>query len=252
MNEPFSNPINSSFAPLDPEESEQLPAEEALQHPPVDRDWKAALREDIDSWLDSLEDDPEVSAHTDTETEPDLYSFYESLIALSFESRKANRRTVEAFNQWTNLLVGLQENMDRWGNQIQKFTDVSKGKFGRQHALAVIEIADRIERLVAAFQQIPDKRWWSNDLQWRESWKTQARAMTILLEHVQEFLKQEGIHRIETLGKPFDPRYMSAVDTEPSREHPRNTVLKEESPGYTWSQETLRIAQVILSRDHVS
>ena len=247
MTTPFFDPTREEDALIN---TSSFPTENS--HPPeADMEetgpkvaWKTKLRNDVESWLETLQTDTEDAPETDQLTEPDLYSFYESLAVLSAESRKSNRRTVEAFNQWNTMLVQFQENMNRWGTQINKVMEHAGGKLSSNHALLIVEICDRMERLAKAFEHAPPKKWWSQDREWNEVWTTQSRAVGILLEHVLEFLKQEGIQRMLTIGQSFDPRYMTAVETETTLDHPHNTVLKEESPGYTRDKETLRVAHV--------
>ena len=50
--------------------------------------WKQRLREQFESWLESVEQMSEVQEPTEA---PDLYSLYEELTALRNETRKTNR-----------------------------------------------------------------------------------------------------------------------------------------------------------------
>jgi len=60
-------------------------------------------------------------------------------------------------------------------------------------------------------------------------------------------LKKEGISRIETVGRPFDPGTMTAVATEPRVNLPPQSVLEEVVPGYSCRGEVLRLAHVKVS-----
>ncbi len=56
-----------------------------------------------------------------------------------------------------------------------------------------------------------------------------------------DVLKTEGVTKIETVGKEFDPHLMEAVTTEEGKE---NTVIKELRAGYLLHDKILRPAQV--------
>lgn len=60
-----------------------------------------------------------------------------------------------------------------------------------------------------------------------------------------DVLKGEGVEKIETVGKPFDPTHMEAVTTAEGEE---NKILEEIRAGYTLHGKVLRVAQVKVGR----
>ena len=63
---------------------------------------------------------------------------------------------------------------------------------------------------------------------------------------IQKFLQvlaEDGVERIETLGRDFDPHTMECVSVQ---EGENNKVLEEMRAGFTINSETLRPAQVIV------
>ena len=127
----------------------------------------------------------------------------------------------------------------------------NSGALPRAHCLALIELLDRAQRLASAFASPPPRVWWSNDSRWRQAWETQRQGVDILRSHIEELLKQEGIHRVEVVGKAFDPATMVAVATESSGQHPHQTVTEEVAAGFSLNGEILRLAhvKVALNRD---
>ena len=57
-------------------------------------------------------------------------------------------------------------------------------------------------------------------------------------------LAELGLAQIETVGQPFDPDLMEAVEAVPTAEQPAQTVITEVVPGYWLNDELLRAAQV--------
>ncbi len=53
-----------------------------------------------------------------------------------------------------------------------------------------------------------------------------------------------GLLPIATVGQPFDPNLMEAVEIVPTDDQPDQTVVAEVVRGYLWGDEVLRIAQV--------
>jgi molecular chaperone GrpE len=62
-----------------------------------------------------------------------------------------------------------------------------------------------------------------------------------------QLLQQEGVHRIEAEGKTFDPRTEEALQTVNDLNVPDHSVVQVVRPGYTYQDEVLRPAQVIVS-----
>lgn len=64
-----------------------------------------------------------------------------------------------------------------------------------------------------------------------------------------DVLKNEGIERIETVGKAFDPTTMECVDTVSG--HEENKVVEELRAGFKYADGTvLRVAQVRVGKAH--
>ncbi len=61
-----------------------------------------------------------------------------------------------------------------------------------------------------------------------------------------KLLESLGVHRIDTVGKPFDVNLHDAILRQPS-EAPEDTVITEVEPGYMVGDRVLRHAKVIVS-----
>ena len=68
-----------------------------------------------------------------------------------------------------------------------------------------------------------------------------------------EFLKKEGIERIETVGKPFDPNTMEIIEevnlvrSDLTKSEP-GTVVEESQRGYTMHGKIIRVAKVKVTK----
>lgn len=67
------------------------------------------------------------------------------------------------------------------------------------------------------------------------------KGLQLSIQQFLDVLKSEGVERIETVGKHFDPKQMECVQTEEGEE---GKVLEEVRPGYTLYDQVLRVAQV--------
>lgn len=237
--------------PLPPPPTETEPPAKAgpaaAPAPPTDgvlTEWKEALRRDFERWLETVDAIP---ADTDLPAEPetpDLYTFHEQLAALGAESRRANRKTAEVFSQWAETLGKFDAELARLREQLSESAR-DDDRLARGHCLLLVELLDRLRRIQSAFETPSPKHWWSRgDEHWRKAWETQRQAFDIVIEHLEAWLQQEGVARIETIDEPFDPQTMVAVAAVPDAQRPHQTVIEEIAAGYLRDDELLRVAQV--------
>lgn len=72
---------------------------------------------------------------------------------------------------------------------------------------------------------------------------TKDEGVKLSIKHFLDILEQEGVKKIETVGKDFDPNLMEAVSATVGEE---NKVVEELRAGYTLNDIILRPAQVIV------
>jgi molecular chaperone GrpE len=231
----------------DVEQPETTPAEGKT--PELD-DWKHPLRQQFESWLASLEHIPEVEEHTDA---PDLYSLYEELTALRNETRKGNRKSAEIFSQFGESVDRFQEEIRRLREQLNRAESArgDKQALPRSYFLALVELIDRMHRLAAALERTPSPgrfAFLNPDGAWKKAWANWQHGFSILVAHFEKLLEQAGVHRLNTVGTPFDPVTMVAVSTIVPNDRPANVVVEEIAAGYTWRDEVLRPAEVKITK----
>jgi molecular chaperone GrpE len=214
-------------------------------------EWKEALRRDFETWLAALDTLPEPAEDEEEADAPDLYAFYEQMAAGNVETRKANRRTVEAFSQWAETLTRFEAALGPLRESAAQLAAArpNPDELPRAYCLALVELLDRMRRLALAFESRPARKsWWAgSDAAWRAAWEKQRQGFDILVSHFEELLRKEGVARIETLNQPFDPMIMTAVAVELAAGSPAQVVLEEIAPGYRRRGELLRPAQVKVS-----
>jgi molecular chaperone GrpE (heat shock protein) len=72
-------------------------------------------------------------------------------------------------------------------------------------------------------------------------------GMVMIYGQFNEALREQGLRRIEALGKPFDPNLHDAVATDADADAPANTVVEEYQRGYLFQNRVLRPALVKVS-----
>jgi molecular chaperone GrpE len=78
---------------------------------------------------------------------------------------------------------------------------------------------------------------------------TQDEGVKLSIKHFLDILENEGVKKIETAGKDFDPNLMEAAGTVQGEE---NKVIEEVRAGYLLYDSVLRPAQVIVGKSATS
>jgi|YNPMSStandDraft_1061717.scaffolds.fasta_scaffold42556_1 molecular chaperone GrpE len=74
-------------------------------------------------------------------------------------------------------------------------------------------------------------------------------GIKLIKANFDKLFEEEGIKRIETIGKPFDHRYHEALMQTPNEDFPPNTVIAEHEAGYIYKDKVVRYAKVIVSSE---
>jgi molecular chaperone GrpE len=74
---------------------------------------------------------------------------------------------------------------------------------------------------------------------------TQDEGVKLSIKHFLDILENEGVKKIETVGKAFDPNLMEAITTQVGED---GKVLEEVRAGYMLYETVLRPAQVIVGK----
>lgn len=71
------------------------------------------------------------------------------------------------------------------------------------------------------------------------------KGLELSIDQFLRLLEQEGVKRIETIGKEFDPHVMEAVSTKQEKGQ-TGKIVEEMRAGYMYGETVLRAAQVIV------
>lgn len=73
-------------------------------------------------------------------------------------------------------------------------------------------------------------------------------GLRMFVDRVRQLLSQQGIDRRDTLGQPFDPETMNAVEAVSTPDHAPGLVVRQLSPAYHWRGQPIRFAEVCVAR----
>ncbi|MBW1697782.1 MAG: nucleotide exchange factor GrpE [Deltaproteobacteria bacterium] len=146
--------------------------------------------------------------------------------------RAAEAKAEECHNKYLRLYAEFENYKKRSAREMQ---DIKK--YANEELLkAMLSVVDNLELAIRA----------SNEHTKDQNGIVEGIDMT--LKHILSILEKYHVKPIDSVGKPFDPRYHEALLQEESDEHPENTVINELQKGYMLYDRLLRPAVVAVSK----
>jgi molecular chaperone GrpE len=130
----------------------------------------------------------------------------------------------------TNTLVRLQADFDNYRKRMEKERDEARHR-GVEHLVEqLLPVLDGFDRALAAHDD--------------PAYEDYRKGFELIRKQLWDLLAKQGVHRIESVGKEFDPNVHHAVEHVPTNDYPDGAVIDEFQPGYTFHHRVLRPAMV--------
>jgi|SRR5208282_5281411 len=127
-------------------------------------------------------------------------------------------------------LLRRQADFENYRKRIER----ERSEDGRRATARVIEglipVLDGFEHALAAHRE--------------DEYENYRKGFELIYKQLLDNMAKLGAHRIDPLGKPFDPHLHQAVDRVETTEHPDGTILAVFQPGYEFHGRVLRPAMV--------
>jgi molecular chaperone GrpE len=124
-------------------------------------------------------------------------------------------------NKWKRALADYQNLEKRVKSEKEEFGNYAN----RELILKLLPVLDTFEKLE---EHLKDE------------------GLALALRQFRDILTQEGLEKIEVLGKEFNPQEMECVEVEEGKEE--NRVTEEVRAGYRLKGKVLRVAQVAVGK----
>lgn len=212
---------------------------------PGNVDWKINIERNFKTWLKEVSEYPDPEGG-DNEA-PDLYSFYEELCVLRSEFRKNARRSHDTFARFGETLSEFENMTKNLATRVLEAEDDNKEAgllLKIKFYIPFVDMFDRFKRIDDKLKLPPRTGFFSRNRTWENAWMSLREGFKILRSHFEELLKKEGVTAVETVGKPFDPSLMKAIEVEETVEIAPDTVTEEFSGGYLYHGHILKLAEV--------
>ena len=158
--------------------------------------------------------------------------------------------------------------MDKNDKKIKKEESLGEKDKNKEEAAhlkqKIEELENQIKRIFADYQNLEkrvtqERREWlikaNKDLILRllpaldflllSSKHVEDEGLKLSIQKFFDILKEEGVEKIETEGKEFDPNLMEGIKTVAGEE---NKVIEELRPGFKMGDQVLRVAQVAVGK----
>ncbi len=138
----------------------------------------------------------------------------------------------EAWDKLIRLQADFENARKRWERDRNEFV-----RFANEDLICdILTIVDELERSVEL------------SLGKHEDHAVFLKGVAMILAHLHDLLKKNGVCCINAKGKCFDPNYHEALMQVEKDELPENTVVDEVQKGYTLNDKVIRTAKVQVSK----
>ena len=149
-------------------------------------------------------------------------------LQLKSEAEKAK----DTWDKLIRLQADFENARKRWERDRNVFA-----RFANEDLICdVLTIVDELERSV----ELSSEK--------HEDYTAFLKGVAMILAHLHDLLKKNGVCCINAKGKCFDPNYHEALMQTENDELPENTVVEEMQKGYTLNDKVIRTVKVQVSK----
>lgn len=144
------------------------------------------------------------------------------------------------------LAQAQQEAAENWNKFLRERAEMENFR-KRQVRMGVERAQQEKSRLLSRVLEVVDNI--DRAMLYQDKMERQELLQTLrmLMWHLNEVLRNEGLTPIATVGEPFDPHVHEAIENVEDSDQPEGTVVEEVLKGYKLGNETFRPARVKVS-----
>lgn len=144
------------------------------------------------------------------------------------------------------LAQAQQEATENWNKYLRERAEMDNFR-KRQMRMGVERAQQEKTRLLSKVLEVVDNI--DRAMLYQDKMERQELLQTLrmLMWHLNEVLRNEGLTPIATVGEPFDPHVHEAIENVEDSDQPEGTVVEEVLKGYKLGDDTFRAARVKVS-----
>lgn len=152
------------------------------------------------------------------------------ILALQQQVAELEGKLQETENR-NNQLMRIAADFENYKRRQEKEKEDLIKYAGERVVRHLLEVCDNFDRATQAEVKV-------------EEFKNFVQGIQMIHKQFTDMLQKVGVAAIEAVGKTFDPELHEAISSEPSEEHPDDTVLAEFQKGYLLNGKVIRPAMV--------
>jgi molecular chaperone GrpE len=130
----------------------------------------------------------------------------------------------------TNTLVRRQADFENYRKRVEKERHHDRHRGVEALVEHLLPVLDAFDRALAAYDD--------------PAYAEYSKGFELIRKQLGDILAKQGLERIESVGKEFNPHFHHAIESVETAELPDGTVLQELQPGYVFHGRILRPAMV--------
>lgn len=155
----------------------------------------------------------------------------EELSKITADNNKLKESLDEAKNDWKRLLADF----DNYKKRTLRDKELLIKTANEELLKNFLPIKDDLDRAIKSLDEGHDE-------------KAFADGMHMIYKKMNEWLKNEGIEKIETVGHEFNPQFHEALMQAESDEYDENIIMNEISAGYKYKDKVILHSKVVVSK----
>lgn len=175
--------------------------------------------------------EPKVASEP-SQKEADLETFTKELASVKKALADEKERSADYLNRLKYMQAELENLQKRTKREIEEFVERANERL----IARLLVIVDDMEIAMKASLKI-------------ENCQAVRSGFELVLNKIREILEDEGLDRIEAVGKQFDPSIHEAANQTPREDAPDGSVVEELRPGYMFKGKLLRPSIVVVAKN---
>jgi len=175
--------------------------------------------------------EPKVASEP-SQKEADLETLTKELASVKKAFADEKARSADYLNRLKYLQAELENLQKRTKREIEEIVERANERLISR----LLVIVDDMEIAMNASLKI-------------ENCRAVRSGFELVLKKIREILEDEGLDRIEAVGKQFDPSIHEAANQTPREDAPDGSVVEELRPGYMFKGKLLRPSIVVVAKN---
>lgn len=186
---------------------------------------------------------------SDDRGDPDLFSLLAELAALKNEVKIESKQVKQANEEFRDVFATLRQSNERLAAELARRQQEEQQTARTTERALLLELLDLRDRLHAGHDHANgyQPNWLARLAKADEFVTGMAQGLKMNLRRVDELLARRDVSPIVSLGQPFDPKTMTAVQVVADRNREHGEVVEEVRTGYLQDEQLLRTAEVVVN-----